>query len=129
MRPFSPQLLRISLFYRRILREAALHLRRFGLFGRIQKISYTFSDLMEMLVHELTHQTMFLDELRYAHFSYADVLDRSTWEKSTILNVARQLDKVLHSIIVAIEILLFRDMPGILLLHAFTRQPTYSSDS
>jgi hypothetical protein len=73
------------------------------------KISYTFADLIEMLVHEFTHQAMFLDELRYTHFSYEDVLDRSTWAESAILKVARPLDKVLHSIVVALEILLFRE--------------------
>lgn len=72
------------------------------------KVTYTTSDIVEILVHELTHHTMFLDELRYTHYSYSQVLDRSTWAHSAILNVARPLDKVLHSIVVAVEVLLFR---------------------
>lgn len=73
------------------------------------KLSYTTFDVMEILLHEFTHQTMFLDELRYGHYSYRIVADRSTWAKSAILNISRPLDKVLHSIVVAAEVLLFRE--------------------
>ncbi|MGN5478871.1 hypothetical protein ACTMU2_23380 [Cupriavidus basilensis] len=31
------------------------------------RINYTLHDVMEMLVHELTHHAMFLDEVRYSH--------------------------------------------------------------
>lgn len=72
------------------------------------KLSYPTPDLMEMLIHEFTHQAMFLDELRFEHYSYDAIANRSTWAKSAILNARRPLDKVLHSIVVAIEILLFR---------------------
>ena len=61
-----------------------------------------------MLIHEFTHHAMFLDELRYKHYSYEMVMDRSTWARSAILNASRPLDKVLHSIVVATEVLLFR---------------------
>lgn len=50
---------------------------------------------------------MFLDELRYSHYAYARILDPSTYARSAILNIDRPLDKVLHSIVVAVEILLF----------------------
>ncbi|MGI4814159.1 MAG: aKG-HExxH-type peptide beta-hydroxylase [Janthinobacterium lividum] len=73
------------------------------------KISYTTPDMIEILIHELTHHAMFLDELRYTHYSYSRVFNQSTWARSAILNVARPLDKVLHSIVVAAEVLLFRD--------------------
>src|SRR5581483_6992105 len=73
------------------------------------KVSYTTADIIEILVHELSHHAMFLDELRYTHYSYSRVPQQSTWARSAILNVARPLDKVLHSIVVAIEVLLFRD--------------------
>lgn len=63
----------------------------------------SFSEQIETII------TMFLDELRYTHYSYSRVLKQSTWARSAILNVARPLDKVLHSIVVAIEVLLFRD--------------------
>lgn len=73
------------------------------------RINYTLHDVMEMLVHELTHHAMFLDEVRYSHYNYASVLDQSTWARSAILNVPRPLDKVLHSAVVATEILLLRE--------------------
>lgn len=73
------------------------------------KLTYTVTDLVEILVHEFTHHAMFLDELRYGHYSYALVLEQSTWAHSAILNVKRPLDKVLHSIVVATEVLLFRE--------------------
>jgi hypothetical protein len=73
------------------------------------KVSYTITDMIEILVHELTHNAMFLDELRYSHYSYSHVLNQSTWARSAILNVARPLDKVLHSIMVVVEVLLFRN--------------------
>ncbi len=72
------------------------------------KPTYPTPDLMEVLIHEFTHQTMFLDELRYGHYSYGTISDRATWARSAILNIARPLDKVLHSIVVATEVLLFR---------------------
>ncbi len=81
-----------------------------GMIWANPKVSYTITDVIEIMVHELTHHTMFLDELRYTHYSYSRVLDRSTWAHSAILNVARPLDKVLHSIVVAIEVLLFREV-------------------
>jgi hypothetical protein len=55
------------------------------------KISYTTADMIEILVHELTHHAMFLDELRYTHYSYSRVLNQSTWAHSAILIVARPL--------------------------------------
>ncbi|ARU25660.1 hypothetical protein RSSE_p1477 (plasmid) [Ralstonia solanacearum] len=72
------------------------------------KLTYAVTDIIEILVHEFTHHSMFLDELRYGHYLYAALLDESTWAHSAILNVRRPLDKVLHSIIVATEVLLFR---------------------
>lgn len=73
------------------------------------RVHYTLHDVMEMLVHELTHHAMFLDEARYSHYNYGSVLDQSTWARSAILNVPRPLDKVLHSAVVATEILLLRE--------------------
>lgn len=70
--------------------------------------TFTINDVMEILVHELTHHTMFLDELRYGHYFYSNVIDRSSWARSAILKSVRPLDKVLHSIVVAVEVLLFR---------------------
>jgi len=72
------------------------------------KTTYSLHDMVEILVHEMTHHAMFIDELRYVHYSYSDVMDKSTWARSAILNVPRPLDKVLHSAVVATEILLMR---------------------
>ncbi|PVY78463.1 hypothetical protein C7414_10612 [Cupriavidus alkaliphilus] len=73
------------------------------------KIQYSLHDVIEMLVHELTHHEMFLDELRHAHYDYKAMLDKRTWARSAILHVPRPLDKVLHSAVVATEILLLRE--------------------
>jgi hypothetical protein len=72
------------------------------------KPSYSVSDVAEILVHEMTHHAMFLDELRYSHYNYTLLFSRATWTTSAILRVPRPLDKVLHSIVVAVEVLLFR---------------------
>ncbi|EJN09334.1 HEXXH motif-containing putative peptide modification protein [Herbaspirillum sp. YR522] len=80
-----------------------------GLIWMNPRPTYTLPDIIEMLVHEFTHHAMFLDEMKYRHYSYERVLDRSTWARSAILNIARPLDKVLHSIVVSTEILLFRN--------------------
>lgn len=73
------------------------------------RLHHTLHDVIELLIHELTHQAMFIDEIRYCHYDYASVLDRSTWATSAILHIPRPLDKVLHSAVVATEILLFRE--------------------
>lgn len=80
-----------------------------GLIWMNPRPTYTLPDIIEMLVHEFTHHAMFLDEMKHSHYSYERVRDRSTWARSAILNIARPLDKVLHSIVVSTEVLLFRD--------------------
>lgn len=66
-------------------------------------------DLAEFLVHELTHQFMFLDEMKYKHYQNIKSLeDKRTFTQSTILARKRPLDKVIHSLVVGVEILLFR---------------------
>lgn len=72
------------------------------------KMTYSQHDMVEILVHEMTHHAMFIDEVRYVHYSYSAVTDKSTWAQSAILNVPRPLDKVLHSAVVATEVLLMR---------------------
>lgn len=73
------------------------------------KLSHPVADLMEILVHECSHQAMFLDELRYGHYAYESIANPSAWATSAILNLSRPLDKVLHSVVVAAEVLLLRD--------------------
>lgn len=66
-------------------------------------------DYLEFLVHEMTHSLLFVDERRYGHYSqYDKMFDPSTFAFSSILNKQRPLDKVLHSLFVAINVLEFR---------------------
>jgi hypothetical protein len=70
---------------------------------------WTEQDFCEFLVHETTHQLMFFDELRYRHYSDSKDLEREeNFAYSSILNRQRPLDKVLHSLIVAHDVLAFR---------------------
>ncbi|NDL63011.1 aKG-HExxH-type peptide beta-hydroxylase [Acerihabitans arboris] len=66
-------------------------------------------DLTELLIHELTHNLVFIDELRYLHFrDYKLLQKKENYAKSAILNMNRPIDKVFHSIIVAVEVLIAR---------------------
>ncbi|MCD9123637.1 HEXXH motif-containing putative peptide modification protein [Cupriavidus sp. UGS-1] len=80
-----------------------------GLIWLNPRPDYGPDDVVEILVHELTHHAMFLDELRHAHYNYSLLFDSDTWTTSAILRTPRPLDKVLHSIVVAAEVLLFRE--------------------
>jgi len=73
------------------------------------KLSYGPCDVMEMIVHELTHQLMFIDELRRPHYDYALLLKENSWPTSAILKTRRPFDKALHSAVVAMEVLLLRN--------------------
>jgi hypothetical protein len=67
-------------------------------------------DLVEFLIHELTHTLIFLDEWRQPQFSSRQALtDRSNYALSAIRGAPRPLDKTLHSIIVGVEVLLARE--------------------
>lgn len=67
-------------------------------------------DIFEFLVHETTHNLVFLDELCYQHYTdYTLLGDKNNFSWSAILNKLRPLDKVFHSIIVSTEVLLFRN--------------------
>lgn len=70
--------------------------------------SITRLDLMELFLHELTHHLVFIDELNYPQFSYKEIKKPENYSYSAILNMQRPLDKVVHSIIVATEIILAR---------------------
>lgn len=67
-------------------------------------------DIMEILIHELTHTLVFIDELNHKHFIYQDIAKKYTWAQSAILDKNRPMDKVIHSIIVATEILYARKL-------------------
>ncbi|MFU1926759.1 aKG-HExxH-type peptide beta-hydroxylase [Bordetella hinzii] len=66
-------------------------------------------DTLEFLVHELTHQCMFIDEICNQHYDYSKIVNKDYWTTSAILNRPRPADKVLHSIVVSTEILLLRE--------------------
>lgn len=73
------------------------------------KLSYRIPDVVEFLMHELVHHAMFVDELCYGHYDYDLILSKDRWANSAILHVGRPVDKVLHSLVVASEILAFRN--------------------
>lgn len=62
-------------------------------------------DLMEMFVHELTHHLIFIDEFNHPQFNYREIAKQQNYAYSAILRKHRPLDKVVHSIVVATEIL------------------------
>ena len=67
----------------------------------------------EFIIHELTHNIMFIDELLSRHHPSACIIaDKNLWPVSAILKKARPVDKVLHSLVVASEVLSFRKVFG-----------------
>jgi hypothetical protein len=67
-------------------------------------------DFFEFFVHEATHTLMFIDERRYQHYwNLADVVQSENYYPSAILSKKRPIDKVVHSIVVATEVLLHRE--------------------
>lgn len=70
-------------------------------------------DTLEFLVHELTHNLVFLDEYYHVHYnSLEDVVKKENYAQSAILYRKRPLDKVFHSIIVDYEVLKLREQHG-----------------
>lgn len=68
------------------------------------------NDLVELLAHELTHNLVFIDELRYLHYSdYDEIVSEANYSYSAILQTKRPIDKVVHSIIVATEVVSLRN--------------------
>ncbi len=68
----------------------------------------TVDDIIELLIHESTHNLLFIDEIRYLHYNYELVLSEDNYAISSILKSKRPLDKVVHSIVVAVELILAR---------------------
>lgn len=67
-------------------------------------------DFMEFLIHETTHNLVFLDELCFTHYTnYSEIAKKENFSWSAILNKPRPLDKVFHSIIVGTEVISFRN--------------------
>ncbi len=65
-------------------------------------------DLVELFIHELTHHLIFIDELNKPQFIYKKIKEKENYAYSSILNMNRPLDKVIHSIIVATELIMSR---------------------
>lgn len=72
--------------------------------------NYTDEDMYEFLVHELGHTLLFIYEWRFKLFNDPKrIIEPTTYALSAIRNQLRPMDKALHSVIVAVEILLLRD--------------------
>jgi hypothetical protein len=65
-------------------------------------------DVMEVLLHELTHTLVFIEELNYPLFQYDEIKKPENFARSAILLKSRPLDKVVHSIVVGTEIIVVR---------------------
>jgi hypothetical protein len=75
--------------------------------------TWALSDMSEFLVHELTHNMLFLDERRYEHYIDPQLLaDPETFAVSAVLKIPRPLDRTFHSLVVASEVLSFREQTG-----------------
>lgn len=74
------------------------------------RATWSENDMIEFLIHELTHNLVFLDERRFSHYvDLKKAVDKENWALSAVLGRLRPIDKGVHSLIVATEILLFRD--------------------
>lgn len=72
--------------------------------------NWTDQDFCEFLIHEFTHQLLFIDERRFGHYpEISEVEKPENFARSAILNRERPLDKVVHSLVVAFEVLRFRE--------------------
>ena len=76
-----------------------------GLIWLNLKATTSVRDVVEMLIHELTHTLIFIDELTTEHFDYGNLTKKPYWALSSILRRQRPMDKVVHSILVSMEIL------------------------
>jgi hypothetical protein len=71
---------------------------------------YSLRDLYEIIVHEFTHTVMFVDERSRPHYEDESLMPApENWGRATISGMQRPLDKVLHSMVIATEVLLHRD--------------------
>lgn len=75
-----------------------------------QRPTWSENDMIEFLIHEMTHNLVFLDERRFSHYvDLQKAVDKENWALSAVLGRQRPIDKSVHSLIVATEILLFRE--------------------
>lgn len=66
-------------------------------------------DVLEFLIHELTHNLVFIDEYYHVHYPNIEEIEVSeNYALSAVLKRPRPLDKVFHSLVVAHEVLQLR---------------------
>jgi hypothetical protein len=66
--------------------------------------------LYELYVHECTHLMMFVDQARRRHYaSFEAISEPNNYCVSAVYEMDRPLDKVLHSLVVATELILHRE--------------------
>lgn len=71
--------------------------------------NWSEQDAAEFLVHELTHNLLFLHERATRHYTdFTLIAQERNFAKSAVLRRQRPLDKVFHSLLVAHEILQYR---------------------
>ena len=68
----------------------------------------TKDDLLELFLHELTHNLVFIDELNHPQFNYDLLFREEYFAPSALLGIRRPLDKTVHSIIVGTELVEYR---------------------
>ena len=87
--------------------------KAFGVIWCNPSPQWTKSDYVEFLVHEFTHQALFLDEQVHTYFTDRNRLsNQETFVPSSIRRSKRRLDLSLHSLMVATEIVLLRSRLG-----------------
>jgi hypothetical protein len=80
-----------------------------GIIWCANRKTWTLMDCVELLIHEMTHTLIFLDELRFQHYvDFNKMTEKENFAVSAILKTPRPLDKTFHSLIVATEILQLR---------------------
>ena len=80
-----------------------------GLMWLSLRENLSIQDVIELLIHEMTHTLIFLDEFSHPQFNYSALFRKENWAQSSILMRPRPMDKVVHSIIVAFEVLYARE--------------------
>ena len=81
-----------------------------GVIYLTKPIERTPDTIYELLVHESTHLMMFVDERRARHYrNYEAIAKPENFSVSAVYEKLRPLDKTLHSIVVATEVMLHRE--------------------
>ena len=67
---------------------------------------WSANDFIEFFIYEMTHTLLFLDERRFQHYrDYPALANSRNFALSAILRRPRPLDKTVHSLLVAVEVL------------------------